>query len=188
MNTYVVLLRGINVGGKNKVSMTELKKALGELGFFDVSTYIASGNVILRSDKHPEKIKAQIEKALPERFNLDSELIKVLVLTRKQLQAVIDNKPKGFGEQTEKYHSDAIFLMDIDSTQAMAAFDPREGVDKVWPGDGIIYSQRLSAQRTKSRLNKIMATPAYKSMTIRNWNTTTKLLEIVTKLDAASEA
>jgi len=42
----------------------------------------------------------------------------------------------------------------------------------------VIYSQRLSAQRTKSRLNRIMAAPEYKRMTIRNWNTTTKLLEI----------
>ena len=83
-----------------------------------------------------------------------------------------------------KYHSDAIFLMDMDSAQAMPAFDPREGVDKVWPGEGVIYSQRLSAQRTKSRLSKIMGTPAYKSMTIRSWNTTTKLLEILRNMEA----
>ena len=179
MNTYVILLRGINVGGKNKVPMTGLKKCLEELGFSNVSTYIASGNVILKSDKRADEIKAQIEEVLPESFKLDNELIKVLVLTRKQLQAVIDNKPEGFGEQPEKYHSDAIFLMGIDSAQAMPVFNPREGVDKVWPGDGVIYSQRLSSQRTKSRLNKIMATPEYKSMTIRNWTTTTKLLEIL---------
>jgi uncharacterized protein (DUF1697 family) len=172
-------LRGINVGGKNKVPMSELKNCLEELGFSNVSTYIASGNVILESDKHPTEIKDWIEKAMPSRFKLHGELIKVLVLSRNQLQAVIDNKPKGFGEQPMKYHSDAIFLMDIDSAQAMQVFDPREGVDKVWPGDGVIYSQRLSSQRTKSRLNKMMGTPAYKSMTIRNWSTTTKLLEIL---------
>ena len=179
LKTYIVLLRGINVGGKNKVPMSELKNCLEELGFSNVSTYIASGNVILESDKHPTAIKARIEKSLPSRFKLHSELIKVLVLSRNQLQAVIDNKPKGFGEQPMKYHSDAIFLMDIDSAQVMQVFNPREGVDKVWPGDGVIYSQRLSSQRTKSRLNKIMGTPAYKSMTIRNWSTTTKLLEIL---------
>jgi uncharacterized protein (DUF1697 family) len=181
MKIYVILVRGINVGGKNKVPMAGLKKVLEALGFSNVSTYIASGNVILESDKPAEKIKAQIEKALPKNFKLDTELIKVLVLTGKQLQAVIDNKPEGFGEQPEKYHSDAIFLMGIDSAQAMRVFDPREGVDKVWAGDGVIYSQRLSSQRTTSRLNKIMGTLAYKSMTIRNWNTTTKLLEILKK-------
>jgi uncharacterized protein (DUF1697 family) len=156
---------------------------LEELGFSNVSTYIASGNVILESDKGAGEIRARIEEALPESFELDDELIRVLVLTRDQLQAVIDNKPEGFGEQPEKYHSDAIFLMGIDSAQVMPVFDPREGVDKVWPGDGVIYSQRLSSQRTKSRLSKIMATPAYKSMTIRNWSTTTKLLKILEEID-----
>jgi uncharacterized protein (DUF1697 family) len=178
---YVVLLRGINVGGKNKIPMAGLKKRLEELGFSNVSTYIASGNVILESDKPAGEIKARLEKVLPGSFKLDDEHIKVLVLTRNQLQAIIDNKPEGFGEQAEKYHSDAIFLMGIDAARAMPLFNPREGVDKVWPGNGVIYSQRLSSQRTKSRLSKIMATPAYKSMTIRNWNTTTKLLEILKK-------
>src|SRR5690348_6377092 len=106
MNTYLILLRGINVGGKNKVAMADLKVCLTALGCSNVSTYIASGNVILKSDKAPHELKAQIETALPKSFNLDSELIKVLVLTRDQLQAIIDNKPQGFGEQPEKYHSD----------------------------------------------------------------------------------
>ena len=184
MNTYVILLRGINVGGKNKVPMAGLRECLEELGFSNVSTYIASGNVILISDKRTDEIKTQIEEALPECFKLDDELIKVLVLTRNQFQAVIDNKPEGFGEQPEKYHSDAIFLIGMDAAQAMPVFDPREGVDIVWPGDGVIYSQRLSSQRTRSRLSKIAASPAYKSMTIRSWNTTTKLLEILRKIDA----
>lgn len=184
MNTYVILIRGINVGGKNKVPMADLRQCLEEQGYSNVATYIASGNVILESDKRPDEIKAQIEGILPDNFELDDEFVKVLVLTRHQFQAVVDNKPDGFGEQPETYHSDAIFLMDIDSAEAMLGFNPREGVDKVWPGDGVIYSQRLSSQRTKSRLNKIMGTPAYKSMTIRNWNTTTKLLEMLNNTDA----
>lgn len=184
MNTYAILLRGINVGGKNKVPMADLRRRLEELGFLNVSTYIASGNVILRSDRDPEEIRAQIEETLPESFDLDDPLIKVLVLNRDQFQAIVDNKPEGFGEQPETYHSDAIFLIDIDAAEAISVFDPREGVDQVWTGNGVIYSQRLSSQRTKSRLNRIMATPAYKSMTIRNWNTTTKLLAMVSETDA----
>jgi len=176
-----VLLRGINVGGKNKVPMAELRKLLEDLGYSDVSTYIASGNVLLRSDRPAAEIKARIEEALPKAFRLDSELIAVLVLSHKQLKAVIDKKPKGFGEQPGTYHSDAVFLMGIDSKSAMDVFDPRDGVDAVWPGDGVVYSQRLSAQRTKSRLNKIMGSPMYKSMTIRNWATTTALLDLLEK-------
>jgi uncharacterized protein (DUF1697 family) len=181
MNTYLILLRGINVGGKNKVPMAELKKCLEEEGFSGVTTYIASGNVIVQTDKNAAEAKACIEAALPKCFKLDSELIKVLVLTYDQLQAIVRSKPKGFGEQPGTYHSDAIFLMDIDTAQAMAVFSPREGVDVIWPGEGVVYSQRLSALRTKSRLSNIMGTPAYKSMTIRTWNTATKLLELMQK-------
>lgn len=179
MKTYLLLLRGINVGGKNKVPMAALKKCLEDLGFSDVLTYIASGNVVLRSGKNPSEIKRLVETVLPKQFKLDSELIKILVLSRQQLQAVVDSRPKGFGSQPGKYHSDAIFLIDASSGEVMPIFKPREGVDKVWPGQGVIYSQRLSAERTKSRLGIIAMSPYYKSMTIRSWNTTTKLLEIM---------
>jgi uncharacterized protein (DUF1697 family) len=133
--------------------------------------------VILNSDRPAKEIKREIEEALPKAFRLDSDLISVLVLTRAQLRAVVDKKPKGFGEQPELYHSDAIFLIGIDAADVMDAFDPRPGVDQVWPGKGVIYSQRLSAERTRSRLNKALSTPAYKSMTIRSWTTTQALLE-----------
>jgi uncharacterized protein (DUF1697 family) len=181
---YLVLLRGINVGGKNKVPMASLRTCLENLGFSDVSTYIASGNVFLVSDARPPEIQEQIERALPKCFKLDTELIKVLVLTRKQLQAIVENKPRAFGSQPAKYHSDAIFLMGIDSAAAMSVFDPREGVDTVWPGKGVIYSQRLSAQRTRSRLSKIVGSPLYKAMTIRSWQTTTQLLDTLRRIDS----
>jgi uncharacterized protein (DUF1697 family) len=113
---------------------------------------------MLASDKPADEVKARIEAALAKGFKSGGEPIKALVLSRKQLQAVV--------------------------AQAMPAFNPREGVDKVWPGDGVIYSQRLSAERTRSRLNKIMASPLYKSMTIRNWNTTTRLLDLLRGADA----
>ena len=162
MTDYLILLRGINVGGKNKVPMARLRALLEELGHSNVSTYIASGNAIIRSDRPPEAIKRQLEAALPKTFKLDSELIAVLVLTRAQLKAVVDHKPAGFGDHPQRFHSDAIFLIGIDAAKAIEVFDPRPGVDRVWPGDGVIYSERLSAQRTKSRLNKAITTPLYK--------------------------
>ena len=183
MTRYVGLLRGINVGGKNAVPMARLRAVLEELGFTDVATYIASGNVILDSGRSADETGALIEEALPREFALHDERVRVLVLAQGQLQGIVDNRPEGFGAQPDRYHSDAIFLMGIEAVEAMAIFDPRPGVDAVWPGDGVIYSQRLSAERTRSRLSKVMGTPAYKSMTIRNWNTTTTVLEMLRARD-----
>ena len=184
MRSYLVLLRGINVGGKNKVPMADLRTILENAGFENVSTYIASGNVFLDSDLTAAKVAATIEATLPKSFKLDAELIRVAVLSEKDLEGVVAKRPKGFGDQPSKFHSDAIFLMGIDAAEAMRAFSPKDGVDTVWPGKGVIYSQRLSAKRTQSRLNRVMASPAYNSMTIRNWNTTTKLLELLEKAAA----
>jgi uncharacterized protein (DUF1697 family) len=181
--TYVVLFRGINVGGKNKMPMVELKALLTDLGFRNVRTYIQSGNAILQSDLTAGTIARRIEEQMPGRFTLDTSVIRVLVLSRAQLEAVIDRRPKGFGDRPDTYHSDAIFLMGVDAGQAMPAFSPKEGVDVVWPGDGLIYSQRLSAQRTKSRLNRVMSSPLYRSMTIRSWQTTCALMDLVTDVD-----
>lgn len=163
--------------------MADLRRLLEELGFEHVQSYIASGNVLLSSDRPPAEIKAAIEDALPRRFRLDSELVAILVLGHDQLRAIVERRPPGFGDKPGTYHSDAIFLMGIEAAEAMSVFDPRLGVDRVWPGDGVIYSQRLSAQRTKSRLNRIMASPLYRSMTIRSWATTLALLELLDRTD-----
>lgn len=180
MPRYVVLLRGINVGGKNTLAMRALKECLEELGCENVATYINSGNVVLDSTKSAKAIAAEIEKVLPAKFKLDSELIKVLALPKATYKAMIAERPKGFGDEPGKYHSDAIFLMEgLSLKDAVGAFDPREGVDTMWPGKDVIYHQRLSAERTKTRLNKMMGSQAYKSMTIRNWATTLKLAEML---------
>ena len=177
MTRYLVLLRGINVGGRNKVPMAALRELLDSHGHTKVTTYIASGNVILSSDRSPAAIKRELEDALPAAFELDSERIAVVVLSRAQLRAVVRDRPKGFGDQPGTYTSDVVFLMGLDAPATLRVFDPRPGVDAVWPGKGVIYSQRLTAQRTKSRLGKIVGTPAYASMTIRSWTTTLALLE-----------
>ena len=114
MSRYVALLRGINVGGKNSVPMIRLRAVLEELGFTDVATYIASGNVILESERGADETRALIEEALPREFALHDERVRVLVLSQGQLQAIVDNRPKGFGSQPDRYHSDAIFLMGIE--------------------------------------------------------------------------
>ncbi len=177
--TYVALLRGINVGGKNLLPMAKLKTCFEDLGCSNVSTYIASGNVVFESSKPASGLSKAIQDCLPKKFKLDSQQIKVLLLSQKQLRNVIKKAPKGFGAEPSKYHSDIIFLMDLSPAEAFKAFSPKEGVDKIWKGSLTIYSQRLSALRTKSRLSKVMSSPLYKKMTIRTWNTALKLLQMM---------
>jgi uncharacterized protein (DUF1697 family) len=181
MNSYLVLLRGINVGGKNNMPMARLRPLLEELGFRNVATHMLSGNASLQSRLGAKTVARTIEEKLGQAFKPDSSSVKVLALPLDQLRAIIDDRPKGFGDQPEKYHSDVIFLIGIGSAQALSAFSPLEGVDTIWPGDGVIYSQRLSSMRTKSRLNRMMSSPLYQFMTIRSWATTIKLFDLLTR-------
>jgi uncharacterized protein (DUF1697 family) len=179
---YVALLRGINVGGKNKVSMAQLKGIFEEFGFKNVKTYINSGNIIFEDGGNPQKIANQIEASLPKQFKLDSSIIKVLVVRHDHLKKIVSQAPKGFGSEPGKYHSDAVFLIDKTSAEAMKDIETHPEVDKAWAGEGVIYFQRLSALRTKSRLGKVIMKPIYQNMTIRSWNTTTKLLDLMEQI------
>jgi len=91
MKTYIVLLRGINVGGHKKVLMAELRELLSNSGFKNVRTYIQSGNVILESsEENPQNIENIIHKAIIAHFGFE---VSILVRTRQELQAVFDNCP-----------------------------------------------------------------------------------------------
>ena len=157
VNEYVILLRGVNVGGKNLVPMAELRDALTNHGYENVSTYINSGNVLLSSSESASEVKANTERVIAENFTLVPGSGLAHVLTVDCLKSVVALKPAGFGDEPERFHSDAIFLMGITAAEAISAFSPKEGVDTVWQGDAVIYSQRLSAERTKSRLNRVMS-------------------------------
>lgn len=182
MTTRVVLIRGINVGGKNPVKMAALRELLEHLGCTNVETLLVSGNAIV--DGGPKDLAMKLEAELPKRFTLHDEVVKVLVLTAAQLRKIVADRPKGFGAKPDTYHSDALFLIGIPVD--MSIFDPREGVDAVWPGTGVVYSQRLTAERTKSKLSKMMLSPDYKSMTIRSWATTLKLIAILDRREKAT--
>jgi uncharacterized protein (DUF1697 family) len=174
---YVALIRGINVGGKNKVAMAYLRAAFEEAGFGDVRTYIQSGNVLFSSDTPAAALEEQIETFLERRYQT---FLVVVVRSHRQLRAVVEKAPKGFGQSPDDHHSDVIFLRaPLTPKDAMGVVRLRDGVDQAWTGTGVLYFARLSAQRTRSLLGKIVGTPEYKQMTIRSWTTTTKLLALL---------
>lgn len=175
---YALLLRGVNVGGKNKIAMSDLRDCLEKLGFSEVSTLLNSGNAVFTSGEQDTKqLASQIEKVLIDDFEFDSELIRVLILSKEQLKKVIASAPKGFGEQPETYHSDVAFLIEGSAAQVLNEFVCNPEVDTVWAGESAVFYQRLSSQRVKSRLSKIIGKPIYKLLTIRTWNTVNKLYQ-----------
>lgn len=90
MARYVVLLRGINIGPRNRIAMPALRGALAEAGFEDVQTYVQSGNVVLTSRAKPETVRRDVEQLIAERFGLE---IAVLVRTRAELVRIAKANP-----------------------------------------------------------------------------------------------
>jgi uncharacterized protein (DUF1697 family) len=174
MTTYVALLRGINVGGNNLIKMPALKVCFETNGFEQVRTYIQSGNVIFVSpETRTAALTDQIESMLAASFKY---IPTVVVRSQKQMRAIVDKAPKGFGTEPAKYLYDVVFLKDpLTARKAMASIDTKPGVDEAQAGTGVLYFARLTARATQSRLNKVASSPIYPSVTIRNWNTTTKL-------------
>jgi uncharacterized protein (DUF1697 family) len=180
MTRYVALLRGINVGGRNLVGMKDLRTAMEGHGLHNVSTYIQSGNVLFETDAARDSLETEIEATLEKAFGVP---LVVVLRSHRQLQNVIDQAPEGFGTDPDTYYSDAVFLKaPLTSKQVMSMVELRDGVDQAWPGAGVVYFARLGAQRTKSKMSKIVGKPEYKQMTIRSWTTTVKLAALLNQM------
>ena len=175
---YLALLRGINVGGKNIIKMADLKACFEGMNFSDVATYIQSGNVLFRSPaRDKRRLAKQIEKKLSERFNYSSLAV---VVPQQELQAIVESAPRGFGSEPDKYRYDVVFLKEpLTPAEVMEQVSLKEGVDQAYAGKLAFYSSRLTSRAVQSRLNRIASLPIYKYMTIRNWNTTTRLLALM---------
>ena len=107
--THVVLIRGINVGGKNPVPMTRLRAFLEERGFESVRTYIQSGNVVLTAPGATEaSVSKAVESALADEFGVATV---VLTLAAETLRFAVVDAPDGFGAQPDLFHYDVAFMM-----------------------------------------------------------------------------
>jgi uncharacterized protein (DUF1697 family) len=178
MGQYVALLRGINVGGNNLIKMAALAACFEKHGFQNVVTYIASGNVIFEARATAaSKVTQRLEEILSATFRYRASLV---LRSRKELRRVVEEAPKGFGAEPARYRYDVLFLKPPLAAAAVMKIIPmKEGVDQVSPGPGVIYFSRLMSKASQSRISKVVSMPIYQSMTIRNWNTTTKLLQMM---------
>jgi uncharacterized protein (DUF1697 family) len=175
MARQIVLLRGINLGSRNRMAMPELRDMLTDAGFADVQTYLQSGNVVLSSKAAPEKVRAKFERLIADRFGLD---IDVVVRTRDELAEVVERNPLGDVATDPKRYQVSFLASELDpdvlSKLEAAAVAPERLVAVgrelyAWHPDGIGPSKLWS--RLAGRGLGVTATA-------RNWTTVTKLLAL----------
>lgn len=109
MKRYIAFLRGVNISGKNKVPMVELKRCFEELDFSEVKTYLNSGNVAFSSDEdNIEVLTSQAEMIINRKFGLD---IPVFVISKEKLEDILQNAPEWWGDEKKEIYDNLIFIM-----------------------------------------------------------------------------
>ncbi|AQS57718.1 DUF1697 domain-containing protein [Desulforamulus ferrireducens] len=182
---YVALLRGINVGGKNKIDMKLLKETFRRVGMKSVVTYINSGNVIFVDDKHTkDEIAELLEKGIFDDFNLR---IKVLIRSLDAFEKMMSVLPASWSNDNNM-RADVLFLWDeVDQQTARSQLVIKPDIDTVlfFPG-GILWAvDRKNV--TRSGLTKVVGTDLYRKITVRNVNTTRKIYEMMKELNKSCE-
>jgi uncharacterized protein (DUF1697 family) len=175
MPRQIVLLRGINIGPRNRIAMPALREAFAEAGFEDVQTYLQSGNVVVSSKAAPKTLAEKSRGLIADRFGLD---IDVVVRTRDELAEVVRRNPLGKVARDPKRHQ--VSFLDrkparevVDKLAALAAGDEQFVADGrelyAWHPKGVARSKLWAALAGRS-----LGVTA----TARNWTTVTKLLEL----------
>lgn len=177
MKKYIALLRGINVGGKNKLSMPELKEQFKQNGYNHVITYINSGNIIFSAGHTDEiKLKEECEALIANKFQLN---IPVVIISNDDLTAALNHAPSWWDKDKDSKHN-VIFII------------PPITVDKVFEEVGaikldyekvdyygrVIFWSAPIKTFSRTRWSKVVSSSVYDSITIRNANTVKKLLQL----------
>lgn len=174
--TYVALLRGINVGGNNKVEMKKLKATFETLGFTAVVTYINSGNIIFTtSEKNEKNLIEKIETAIAQDFGLT---IKVVVKTFKAIEAICHQIPTEW-QNNKTMKTDVMFLWEeYDNPEVLEQLQLKPCDNVLYCSGAVIWNIQTS-DYNQSGMPKLIGTRLYKHMTVRNVNTVRKLYELM---------
>jgi uncharacterized protein (DUF1697 family) len=174
---YVALLRGINVGGKNKVEMKQLKAVFEAAGMTSVRTYINSGNVIFSTtDRGKARLTTLIEKALARAFGFK---IEVVLRDLKTMRALVKTIPKHWtDDKTMRCY--VMFLWDdVNRPSVLKQLLIKPEMDDVRYASGAIVWRVDRKDLTKSGMMRLTSAALYRRMTIRNVNTTRRILELM---------
>lgn len=175
---YVLLLRGVNVGGKNKVVMSELKGLLEREGFSDVDSYINSGNLFFASDESVENIVLNIEKVLEENYEFS---IPFVLLSKEEYLEEMAGLPEWWKDEFAR--KDILFFSrGTDESEVIRFVEESEFYnERVYVGKCAVFWAKIDeAEYQKTTYHKkILKQPFYKTITIRNGKTFDKIAEIL---------
>lgn len=170
MTRFVVLLRGVNVGGVT-VKMADLAETVRGLGYDDVRTVLASGNVLLTTTEDADTAKSRLEAALRERFGYEAW---VHVLTRDRVREIVEGYP--FARSDDR-HAYVVVVLKPELLDALAAVELDPAVEQSARGDGVLYWSTPKGQTLDSPMGKAQGSGKHKPwLTTRNLNTLEKLL------------
>ncbi len=177
---YIALLRGVNVGGKNKVSMADLKATLEQDGFENVKTYINSGNVLFdNSSKDANGIAERCEALIEKAFGFP---VACVVLSSVQYRRIVDNAPAWWGHSDDKnLRSDALFVLRHGTARAVidAVGPVNEEYEHVGSAANVVFWTVDMRRYGKARLPKIIGSDEYKTVSMRSSTTTRKLYALL---------
>lgn len=175
MKRYIAFLRGINISGKNKISMSGLKAGFEELGLVEVKTYLNSGNVIFSSDDE-EDFSGQLETIIKDRFDLD---IPVFVVLKEELEDILHNAPDWWGTENKEIYDNLIFIMPPTTfTEVFSEIgEPKEEFEKIKNyKKTVFWSFSRKDYKKTNWWSKTASANISSKLTIRTANTVRKIV------------
>lgn len=170
---YVVFLRGLNVGGNSIVKMATLAEVLMAAGFTNVRTYIQSGNVLLASSLSEDQVRKSVEACIRDAFDVQTQ---AAVFTDQQWVRIVAAAPEWWGARDDWKHNILIMIPPHTAEEAAQPIGQvKPDIESLSVGEGVLYQSVSWAAFGKSVTGKLAASPVYKHMTVRNYNTAHKL-------------
>lgn len=175
---YVLLLRGINVGGNNRVPMADLRICLEGLGMNNVRTCIQSGNVVFDVDPTNEvKLTADIEQHIEKTFGFP---VTVALFSQSEFEYIASHTPAGWLQNPEWKYNYLFLKKPTTGAQAVEALgDQKKDIELAVAGKGVVYQAMSIKLFGRTTASKMIGSPIYKQMTIRNDNTVQRLLTML---------
>ena len=174
MQKYIAFLRGINISGKNKIPMADLKRGFAELGYTNVATYLNSGNVVFETQQEEKTVKSDIERMISEKFGCD---IPVYIIRKEALERIVSNAPAWWGTEDKNKYDNLILILSGETAEEIAGLigDVSDGLEQIQIFEHVIFW--TFDRKAYSKCNwwkKTASAPIADKLTIRTAGTVKK--------------